>query len=52
MTTTPATAPQILIRNVDVFDGDSDELLRGVDVLVEGQLVKEIGTGLSADAAG
>ena len=55
MTTTetpaPASAPLILIRNVNVFDGTSDELATGRDVLVEGKLIKSVGEGLSAEGA-
>jgi len=40
-----------LIRNVDVFDGKNEKLQRGVDVLVEDQLITAIGAGLSADGA-
>jgi imidazolonepropionase-like amidohydrolase len=36
---------QILITNVDVFDGSSDRLAKGMNVLVEGHLIKEISSG-------
>jgi imidazolonepropionase-like amidohydrolase len=49
--TAPASAPQVLIKNVNVFDGNSDELLVDMDVLVEGELIKTVGPDLSADAA-
>jgi len=39
---------QVLIKNVSIFDGDSDKLLKGQDVLVEGKLIKQIGKGLKA----
>jgi len=42
--------PQVLFTNVNVFDGKSDELAVGQDVLVEGNLIKQIGKGLKADA--
>jgi len=50
-TTAPASAPQVLVKNVNIFDGNSDELLIGQDVLVEGELIKTVGPDLSADAA-
>jgi imidazolonepropionase-like amidohydrolase len=40
----------ILIRNVNIFDGKSDELKKGIDVLVEGNLIKDIGKDLRAGA--
>ena len=40
--------PQILIANVDVFDGRSDTLARGMNVLIEGNLIKQVGKGLGA----
>jgi imidazolonepropionase-like amidohydrolase len=49
--TAPASVPQVLIKNVNIFDGNSDELLLGQDVLVEGDLIKTVGTDLSADGA-
>lgn len=44
-------AAQVLIKNVNVFDGTSDQLALGRDVLVEGGLIKSIGEGLVADHA-
>ena len=44
----PVSVPQVLIKNVDVFDGDSYSLAVGQDVLVEGELIKAVGQGLSA----
>ena len=42
-----AKAPaQTLIKNVNIFDGTSDKLAMGRDVLVEGNLIKTIGKGL------
>jgi imidazolonepropionase-like amidohydrolase len=35
--------PQVLITNVNVWDGTSDGLIKGVDVLVEGNKIKKIG---------
>ena len=47
--TAQSTRPQqILFANVNVFDGTSDSLTQGVDVLVEGNLIKELGPNLSA----
>lgn len=43
-------APQILIKNVNIFDGKSEQLSMGQDVLVEGSLIKQIGMGLKAEA--
>jgi imidazolonepropionase-like amidohydrolase len=40
--------PQVLIKNVNIFDGSSDTLATGQDVLVEGKLIKKIGKGLKA----
>ncbi len=39
---------QILIQNVNVWDGTSDGLQNGMNVLIEGNLVKEISSGASA----
>jgi imidazolonepropionase-like amidohydrolase len=39
---------QILITNVNIFDGKSDKLAMGMGVLVEGNLIKQIGKGLTA----
>jgi imidazolonepropionase-like amidohydrolase len=41
--------PKVLIQNVNVWDGTSDVLNNGVDVLVEGNLVKEISAGQSTE---
>ena len=43
--------PQTLIKNVNVWDGFADELSEGQDVLIEGNKVTRIGSGLSADGA-
>jgi imidazolonepropionase-like amidohydrolase len=37
--------------NVNVFDGSADELAMNTDVLVEGNIIIEVGQGLSADGA-
>jgi imidazolonepropionase-like amidohydrolase len=39
---------QILFKNVNIFDGKSSKLISGKDVLVEGELIKAIGSGASA----
>ena len=36
---------QVLIKNVNIFDGKTDKLAMGQDVLVEGNLIKRIGQG-------
>lgn len=40
--------PQILFKNVTIFDGVSEELTTGQDVLVQGNLIEQIGAGLTA----
>ena len=45
-----APTPQTLITNVQIFDGVNDELTAG-SVLIEGNLVKEIGDSISAPGA-
>ncbi|UCH23197.1 MAG: amidohydrolase family protein [Deltaproteobacteria bacterium] len=35
--------PQVLIKNVNIFDGKSDKLVMGLDVLVEDNKIKRIG---------
>ena len=42
-----ATAQSTLIKNVSIFDGTSDQLATGQDVLVENNLIKQIGSNLS-----
>ena len=42
---------QVLIVNVDVWDGTSEELKKGVDVLVEGNKIKKIARGIKAPNA-
>jgi imidazolonepropionase-like amidohydrolase len=39
---------QTLFKNVNIFDGKSDKLAMGQDVLVEGNLIKQIGKGIKA----
>ncbi len=45
---TKKESSQTLFINVNVFDGTSHELAMGVDVLVEGNLIKKIGKNLEA----
>ncbi len=42
---------QILIRNVSIFDGISEKLITGKDVLIEGNLIKKIAAAIKADGA-
>ena len=42
--------PQVLFTNVNIFDGKSDTLAEDMNVLVEGNLIKQIGKGLEAGA--
>jgi imidazolonepropionase-like amidohydrolase len=39
---------QVLIKNVRIFDGVSDKVAIGQDVLIEGKLIKYVGTNLKA----
>ncbi|MAF84079.1 MAG: hypothetical protein CL797_08255 [Chromatiales bacterium] len=41
---------QVLIRNVSIWDGTSDESVAGQSVLIEGNLIKSIGDNLPAEA--
>ena len=43
--------PRVLITNVSVWDGLSDAATPGVDVLIEGRVIKEVGPGLSRSGA-
>jgi imidazolonepropionase-like amidohydrolase len=43
--------PPVLITNVSVWDGTSDAPTAGVDVLVQGNKVAQVGAGLSAEGA-
>ena len=47
-----AVPKQVLIKNVNIFDGDSDKLKMGMNVLVEGNLIKKIGKNLKAGSVG
>lgn len=38
----------ILIKNVNIFDGKNTKLKMGYDVLVENNLIKQLGKGLKA----
>ena len=40
-----------LFTNVNVFDGFADELAMDTDVLVEGNVIIEVGQGLSSEGA-
>jgi imidazolonepropionase-like amidohydrolase len=42
-------ATQILIKNVNIFDGKNEKLAMGQDVLVESNLIKKIGKNLKAN---
>jgi imidazolonepropionase-like amidohydrolase len=42
---------QILITNVDVWDGTSDSLKLKTDVLIEGNKIKKVAKGIKADGA-
>jgi len=44
-----STNSQVLFTNVNIFDGKNDALAMGRDVLVEGNLIKQIGQGLKAN---
>lgn len=44
-------ATQVLITNVSVWDGRSDAVTAGVDVLIEGNLVKQVAKGIKAGGA-
>ena len=42
---------QTLFKNVNIFNGTSDKLIMNQDVLVEGQTIKKIGSGVTAESA-
>jgi len=42
---------QVLITNVNVWDGTSDTVKNGIDILVEGNLIKKVAKGIKADGA-
>ncbi|MBY6188838.1 amidohydrolase family protein [Microbulbifer agarilyticus] len=50
-TSPPNEDSSVLFKNANVFDGESDSLQSDVDVLVQGNLIKKIGKGLTADNA-
>ena len=41
------TRTQILIKNAQIFDGKTEKLIQGKDVLIEGKLIKAIGPELA-----
>ncbi len=43
-----AAPKQVLIKNVNIFNGHDAKLAMGQDVLVEGNLIKKVGKGLKA----
>jgi imidazolonepropionase-like amidohydrolase len=43
---------QVLFTNINIFDGQSDNLVMDQDVLVEDNLIKQIGKGLKAASGG
>ena len=45
-----AAPTQVLFKNVNIFDGVSVELITGKNVLVENNLIKQIGTDVNAGA--
>jgi len=40
-----------LIKNVNIFDGTSTQLIKGKDVLIEGNMIKTVGADISAEGA-
>jgi len=42
---------QVLITNVDVWDGTNDSVKKGVDVLVEGNMIKQVAAGIKGKGA-
>ena len=42
---------QILIKNVNIFDGNNEKLIMGQDVLIEANLIKTIGKSLKANTS-
>lgn len=47
LTSAAFAADQTLIKNVKVWDGTSSKLSKTQDVLIEGELIKAVGTGLA-----
>lgn len=43
---TPSFAADILIKDVDIFDGTSASLMKGQDVIIEDNMIKQIGEDL------
>ena len=41
---------QVLFQNVGIFNGTDEQLITGKDVLVEGNLIKSVGSGLAVAA--
>lgn len=50
ITSAAFAADQTLIKNVKIWDGTSSKLSKSQDVLIEGELIKSIGTGLKVAA--
>jgi imidazolonepropionase-like amidohydrolase len=50
LTSAAFAAEQTLIKNVKIWDGKSTDLSKNQDVLIEGELIKSIGTGLKVAA--
>jgi imidazolonepropionase-like amidohydrolase len=42
----PTMAQQVLIRNVNIFNGTDNKLIKNQDVLVDGEVIKSISRGL------
>ena len=42
---------QVLITNVDVWDGTSENVMEKTDILVEGNKIKKVGKGIKAEGA-
>jgi imidazolonepropionase-like amidohydrolase len=45
------TRAQILIKNVNIFDGKNEKLKVGHDVLIENNLIKKVAKGIKAEGA-
>ena len=45
-----ADPSQTLFKNVSIFNGTDDQLIAGKDVLIEGNLIKAVGSGLAVAA--
>ncbi len=44
-------ASAILIKNVNVWDGTSDSVKKGIDMLVEANMIKKVAKGIKAPGA-